>query len=846
MEDKATKEKENVIQEQARNEEKNKEINEQPAPEIITSEIAKTPNIDQKNSKNELIENPKPIQLVISKNGILEMTIEAIKIFTTLKKKELSIVSINGPCGLGKSMLANNIIENETGFKTGVKTEGIWLWNYPIPLNNGNRLLILDCQGLDKNDKISHKLFILSTLLSSCMIYYIENEINENTTEQFKYFFGLLKEIKINKEENDDINELKNYFPELIFVNNEFFFKYIQDKKDDLSIIKSFEKMSYLNIKEKNIKEIKLRMEQIKSKKMRNISIDGDSLFCLLQNCIDFINNDKPVMINLAFENVLLSKTKNISEEIFQQFKDEINKEIEYPIECTIMNNNHFILQKQYFKKFCETVDKILNPVKTGEYIGKIFDNMIIELQSIFEKNKEILYEKICVKYKAFQEGMNKINISDISTIKEMGIFVISYTRLFKDLIDDNFSYIIKALFNESSIDIFLKIFEEYFVKKLTFLVETFDKIYQKNSEKCKSNINVLNLKIKELNELLENDKKSLEKYKKENLDLVKTFSENELQLKKDNEEMKIQLSELQDKYKMNEEKMKAMTEMYEKQIKEKDKKIEEIEELKKKMKTESDDKIDKINKLNKENIKLKNEIEDMKGKQVEEKSGENDQQIQSLFKQINTQFTEFRESIDNLEKNSEKILSEKTNYKDEIDNHINNCKTDVKEIKKFCQKQIEEMEKNLISTIGQNKDVSFGTNKKEEDLNDQNKIKEFENKLKQKEEELKEIKETINGLNETIEISKNSLKIKDELINIYQKTIDADKNKINDLELSLSRNIYNYKMAEDDFDTLLIIFQGILQKDKEKYYKNIKKLGSNGRNFVISLVKKYNIFSDI
>ena len=75
---------------------------------------------------------------------------------------------------------------------------------------------------------------------------------------------------------------------------------------------------------------------------------------------------------------------------------------------------------------------------------------------------------------------------------------------------------------------------------------------------------------------------------------------------------------------------------------------------------------------------------------------------------------------------------------------------------------------------------------------------------------------------------------------------IDADKNKINDLELSLIRNIYNYKMAEDDFDTLLIIFQGILQKDKEKYYKNIKKLGSNGRNFVISLVKKYNIFSDI
>jgi hypothetical protein len=49
--------------------------------------------------------------------------------------------------------------------------------------------------------------------------------------------------------------------------------------------------------------------------------------------------------------------------------------------------------------------------------------------------------------------------------------------------------------------------------------------------------------------------------------------------------------------------------------------------------------------------------------------------------------------------------------------------------------------------------------------------------------------------------------------------------------------------MAEDDFETLLIILQGILQKDKEKYFKNIKKLSSKGKNFVISLVEKYHVF---
>ena len=295
--------KENINQEKLKKEENNQVLNPSTTPEEITQEIKKVNSIEQKNN-----ENLKPIQLVLSKNGILETTTEAINTLTGLKKEKLCIISINGPCEIGKSKLANNIIENVTGFKTSIKTEGIWLWNYPIILNNGNRLLVLDCQGLDINDKISHKLFILSTLLSTCMIYYTEGEINENIINQFNYFVELLKEIKINKDKNDELNELKNYFPELIFVNNiipsEPMQKLLEEKNEN--IIKLFEKRSYLNIKEKNIMEIKLKMEQMKSKEIQNINIDGDSLFCLLQNYIDFINSDKPLIINLAFENAVL------------------------------------------------------------------------------------------------------------------------------------------------------------------------------------------------------------------------------------------------------------------------------------------------------------------------------------------------------------------------------------------------------------------------------------------------------------------------------------------------------------------------------------------------------------
>ena len=86
-------------------------------------------------------------------------------------------------------------------------------------------------------------------------------------------------------------------------------------------------------------------------------------------------------MIDLAFENALLSKAKNVSETNFLGFKSEINKQInEFPINYSLIYLKHLELQKRYFKEFCENVDQILSPIKTGEYICKIFDNMKIEL----------------------------------------------------------------------------------------------------------------------------------------------------------------------------------------------------------------------------------------------------------------------------------------------------------------------------------------------------------------------------------------------------------------------------------------------------------------------------------
>ena len=228
-----------------------------------------------------------PIQLVISSEDILETTTEAINILTALKNEKLCILSINGPISTGKSTLANNIIEKtEQGFKVGEKTEGIWIWGKPITLNNGSKLLILDCQGLVKseNDKISYKLFILSILLSTCVVYNTQGELTEDIINDFINNTNLTEKVKINNKTNN-VEDLKEYFPELIFINNNASKENMKEliEKNPLyeNISKLFEVISYFSTQ--NYKELvgKIKSE-MEYKMLDNNIIDGDSLFGLL------------------------------------------------------------------------------------------------------------------------------------------------------------------------------------------------------------------------------------------------------------------------------------------------------------------------------------------------------------------------------------------------------------------------------------------------------------------------------------------------------------------------------------------------------------------------------------
>ena len=412
-----------------------------------------------------------PIQLVYISDGMIEPTVEAINLLTALKKEKLSILSLNGPLSSGKSFLANNILnKNSSGFKSGEKTQGIWIWGNPITLKDNSKLLVLDCQGLNKKDEenISHKLFILSVLLSSYAVYSTRGELNDEAINDFIYYTDLSNKINVYAEKNSKLNNidnLKNYFPELIFVNDTLPKENIEEKieKNPLcdKTLKLFEKRNYVN--SQNHQEILDKVQNnIKIKSIDNNIMDGDSLFGLIQNYIDFINDGDHPVIHSALENVLLSKVKNVSESVVEDFKNNLGKKVKYPMSINDIYKTYFDLQQKYFVEFSKKVEKFATSAQTGEYIQKICADMEKELETILETNKDYYDEWFSMEYNKLEQELGKLKFESIAEIK---LFILSYTSTFKSCLAD-FLKIPNSDFCQNLINVLSKIFQNFVVAK--------------------------------------------------------------------------------------------------------------------------------------------------------------------------------------------------------------------------------------------------------------------------------------------------------------------------------------------------------------------------------------------
>lgn len=810
-------------------------------------------NTEEPEKPHEVYEfKDEPIQLVGISDGMIEPTVDAINLLTALKKEKVSILSFNGPLSSGKSFLSNNILnKSSSGFKSGEKTQGIWIWGKPITLKDNSKLLVLDCQGLNKKDEenISHKLFILSVLLSTYAVYSTRGELNDDAINDFIYYTDLSNKINVHGEKNSTLNNidnLKNYFPELIFVNDTSPKESIEGTIENNPLCdktrKLFEKRTYVN--SQNYQEILDKVQNnIKIKSIDNNIIDGDSLFGLIQNYIDFINDGDIPIIHSALENVLLSKVKNVSESVMEDFKNNLRKKVKYPMSINDIYKAYFELQQKHFVEFCQKVEKFATSAQTGEYIQKMCADMEKELESILETNKDYYDEWFSMEYNKLDQELAKLKFESIAQIK---LFMLSYTSAFKNCLAD-FLKIPNSDFCQNLINVLSKIFQNFVVAKLSDIGDKINELYENYSQECNNNIDNLNNNIKKLNEQIDNNQKLLNDKNKEKSEVNKNYLELETKLDKLTRELKTKEQEFENNINIERQNFQKMEAYNNTQIKEKDETISQLESKLEKLNQElqgsNKESFMKATELNRENIKLQSEIERLKkegGKGKSDIYNEQSANLQTLFKNIQSTFMEFKESVDKLDKENENIFKTKylENSTKEIEDKLKNCVT---ELRTFCYNQVKSMNDNYEKEIKKVKDqceeLSFELTKKNAEVQEKIDQKEAsENKLKETSKQITELKEISDSKDSLIKTQGDALKMYDEKVKDYIKMKE-------NLEMSLAKSIYDFKMKEDEFDSLFMVIEGIISRKKDKYEHNLTKLSSEVKNTLQSLVKQYKFF---
>ena len=816
--------------------------------------------MDSNSFKNE------PMQLLnVNENGIIDITTEATDYLNSLKKEKLCILSIIGPRNSGKSKLLNSFLKiDNNGFNIN-ETKGLWIWGKPLELENNKKLLILDCQALE-NDDVSLRLFLICELLSTYIIYNTKGEINDNLINDFFKYLDISKTINIYSQGNkkNTITNLSNYLPDLLWIMNEYENKEISSDNYLDNIIKNNNKISenftklYKNYKcfylkdSNDEKQIDLIFNYIKSnssyKKINNIDIDGIDLFGILTNYLDSMENGEIPIINNALENILLSKAKNINENLFEEFVLEFQKKIDkFPKSFKLIYNIFFELQDKYSELFCNKVkDLFLTSEQTGKYLINLYQRMKEELENVFEKNNEFYNEWFDLEFKEMEEILNNENNNKINNLEQIKNIFNLYSNSF-ELCFKKFNNIPKDNFSNNLILVMLKIFEDFVKNKLNLFAENINEIYENYNKENLNKIENLQNNLNLLTEQLNNNKKLLEDKNNEKNEININLLELENKIEQLKRENKTKEKEYLNNIEIEKQKLQNTENFYNNNLKEKNNKIEELEKKIEKLNVENSainkDNINKINELNREILKLNNEIEHLSEEQKKKNDFgevEKNLNLHSLFKNIQNTFMEFKKSIDKIEDENENLF--KTKEMNLSVNEIeNNMKNWINEIKNYKENQFKSLNENYEKNIKNIKNDLDETNlkltKKESEFNNQIEITEnFKSQFN-------EANLKVNQLNEITKSKDNLINTQNDTIKMYEdkiKDFNSDKDK---LEMLLNSNIVNFKMKEDEVETILMVIECMLAKNKNKYEHNLNKLSNECKASINNMVKKYKLF---
>ena len=383
-------------------------------------------------------------------------------------------------------------------------------------------------------------------------------------------------------------------------------------------------------------------------------------------------------------------------------------------------------------------------------------------------------------------------------------------------------------------------IFENFVTKKLSEIGDEIGKISENVSKTTSSDMNNLNFEIKKLNDQFGNSKNLVENLQTEKSELTRTYLELKNRYDKLTRDTNLKDKEFKDKEFIYNQRYQQMENHYMGEIKEKENIISDqklnIEKLNKDLSLSIQENSNKINDLNREIAKLNIENQKLQ----EEKNQKNDGPVinQTIFKNIQNTFMEFKESLDKLGKENDNLLKQKQieNETKEIKNKANTWIEDIKNFKEAQFKSLNDLyEENYKKVQNQVNELKLEITQKDVNLTEQTHLKEsFETKYKEANKQIEELYNISKSKDNLISTQNDAIKMYEEQIGQYKRTKE-------DYELSLNKYIVNFKMKEDEIEYIMGAIEGIITKKKDKFEYNVKRLSNETNTQINNIVKSYN-----
>ena len=582
-----------------------------------------------------------------------------------------------------------------------------------------------------------------------------------------------------------------------------------------------------------------LRAMKVQNKPVINKTEDYQALFYKLQEDYDKLLEEKT---NLTIEyNKVCDENDKIKNDIQRNDNKEPNKNNSKSISYEEMENI-----KKKFEKEMKNLEKyygdvLKNKDEENEKIMKDIDNILIkkdnEIQNLSNKLNEYkikLKNVTDINYNIkkdiedFKKTYNDILIEKEQLNSKINSLTVTNQNLTKDidiLNNKKDSLINKETQTDSIINNKIKeLLKKYKVPNSDIVNNNLQKIIFQllmNLERMNNDSNINSMKMKKLNDTIENIKKNYE-------EKIKKLNEENTELKNNIlilEEEKKEINELSNDFKIQKEnellECKNKIEDLQVRVKQIDENKNHFEEIKKNLENEIND-LKKDNKL----LNMNNQSLDSELKRIQGSFGNNEKNLNRTLTQIykdNNLFIQFRKQIKKLENiiDNDLIIINENNY----EHSMNKAKIEGNKFKSM----IEDASKNQIEVLNS------------ENLN---------NKLVNNDKYLSNnnMPELINKINENFEENKNNSviflnlisKIYNKHLDLYKKykdnSIEYEKNNIlrNQKNLKKEENLKNYiiSITKENIDKFSPMCFNNSAKDLKIELKNLSKNSQNMTSF--------------